>query len=242
MKTAKFGILIIAVGLLASCKKGGVFCYREDGNIITQERSVGSFTEVALSDIGHVYVEQADQQSVIVETSSNLQDIIVTEVKGNTLEIKTKKGKCIKGNPTLNVYVKTPNLNALTISGSGSIYASRLVTTSNMELCISGSGDITLDSLSTDDLKATISGSGNIVVEGADTMSYENLNISGSGNITTINYPALKAKATISGSGSCKVHAINELNVSISGSGDVLYRGTPAITNSSSGSGTVKPY
>lgn len=242
MKTTKISILIIAVSLLASCKKGGLFCYKEDGNVIQQERTVSSFSEIALSDIGSVYVEQADQQSVIVETSSNLQDIIITEVKGSTLEIKTKKGKCIKGNPTLNIYVKSPNVEGLSISGSGNIYANRLINSNSMDLHISGSGDITIDSLSTNDLEASISGSGSIIATGVDTMQYVDMSISGSGNITTINYPAYKAKAHISGSGSCKVFAINELDVSISGSGNVLYRGTPAVTNQSSGSGTVKPY
>ena len=49
----------MSVALLASCKKGGVFCHKEDGNIITQDRSVSAFSEVALSDIGNVYVEQS---------------------------------------------------------------------------------------------------------------------------------------------------------------------------------------
>ena len=242
MKTTKFGILILAIGLLGSCKKGGFFCYREDGNIITQERTVSTFSEVNLSNIGSVYIEQSTQQSVVVETSSNLQDIILTEVKGSTLEIKTKKGKCIKGSPTINIYVKTPDLDGLTISGSGNIYANRLISVNDMDLHISGSGNITLDSLSVSELTASISGSGSIQVDGVDTMDYEFLSITGSGNISTINYPALIAKTHISGSGSCKVYAINELNVNISGSGDVLYRGTPVITNTSSGSGTVKPY
>ena len=121
MKTAKYSIMILATILLVSCKKGGLFCYKEDGNIVTEERTVSAFSEVALSSIGNVYVEQAAEQSVIVETSSNLQDIIQTKVHGNTLEIKTKHGKCIHGNPELNIYVKTPDLTALRISGSGTI-------------------------------------------------------------------------------------------------------------------------
>jgi hypothetical protein len=242
MKTRKLSILIIAVALLSSCKKGGVFCYKGDGNITTQDRSVSAFTEIALSDIGSVYVEQAPAYSVAVETSANLQDIIKTEVKGSTLEIKTKKGKCIKGDPVLNIYVTSPNIEGLSISGSGNIYASRYISTSEIDLSISGSGDISLDSLSTNELTASISGSGNIYAEGTDTMSYEDLSISGSGSITTLNYPALSVKTSISGSGSCKVYAIDKLETSISGSGNVVYRGTPVLTISNSGSGTVRPY
>lgn len=233
---------MLALLSLVSCKKGGMFCWREDGSLVSESRSVSGFDEVALSDIGNVYVEQASDYEVIVEASQNLQEIIVTQVKNNTLDIRIKKGKCVRGNPTINVYVKTPNLRGLSISGSGNIFCNGFVETDKMDLRISGSGDIEVDSLSCQELEASISGSGNINVAGTDTLSYEDLHISGSGNITTLNYPAMHVDASISGSGTCKVHALSTLNADISGSGDVLYLGNPSVTSNSTGSGQIRPY
>lgn len=242
MKTIKISTLIILVAFLASCKKGGVFCHKGDNNITTEVRDVSNFSKIALSDVGNVYVEQADEYSVSVETSSNLQDIILTEVSGNTLEIKIKKRKCIKGSPTINVYVTAPNINALTISGAGSIYASELIQTTSMDLTISGSGDIQVDSLETSAIDAVISGSGSITANGIGTASNQKVSISGSGSVNTLNLMANNADVHISGSGTCSLHAIQTLDATISGSGDIIYKGTPAITTNISGSGNIRPY
>lgn len=242
MKTIKISTLIILVALISSCKKGGVFCHKADGNITTEVREVSNFSKIALSDFGNLYVEQADEYSVIVETSSNIQDIIITEVSGNTLEIKTKKRKCIKNNASLDVYVTAPNISALTISGSGNIYAPNYIQTSSMDLTVSGSGGIQIDSLETASLDAVISGSGSITAYGLGTASSQKATISGSGSINTLNLPVNDADVQISGSGSCSLYTIQSLDASISGSGDIIYKGTPIITTNISGSGNVRPY
>ena len=111
-----------------------------------------------------------------------------------------------------------------------------------MDLDISGSGDIQLDSLDASDVNAKISGSGSITVASHVVIDHESVKISGSGSVNTLDMQAIDADVEISGSGNCKLYVLEHLYVNISGSGDVLYKGTPAITFNGSGSGTVRPY
>ena len=242
MKTTKITLILLAFAGLVSCKKGGFFCYKENGALVTETRDVSNFDEIDLSIQGNVFVTQGDHYELQVEASENILEIIKTEVKGKTLVINKKKGKCISGNPTINYYVITPELSELHISGSGDIYADGLINTNKMKMVISGSGNITLDSLETNNLEMHISGSGSMFVDGVDTMDSQSIHISGSGDVTTLNAPVNYCDVDISGSGSATVNVIQSLKVNISGSGDVIYIGTPAVTSKISGSGGVRPY
>lgn len=227
---------------LGSCKKGGVFCYKGDGNIVTEERAVSNFTEVALSMSGNVYVEQGSEYSCKIETSQNLLPIIETEVKNGVLEIDLKRHKCLKGDSELNVYVTAPLIEGLVLSGSGNIRAFNQLETSSMSISISGSGRIDLDSLQTQLLDASISGSGDMHITGVGNAMNQEISISGSGSVYALDFPTERSNISISGSGNCEVQVLDELNASISGSGNVRYLGTPKVSSQISGSGTVAPY
>ncbi len=88
MKNIKLSILTIIIATsFSSCKKGGVFCYKGNGELVTEERIHTGFTEISLESTGDLFVEQGSDYSVEIETSENLMDIIETKVKGSTLEI-----------------------------------------------------------------------------------------------------------------------------------------------------------
>lgn len=233
------GILLIG---FTSCKKNGLVCYNGKGNVITEQRTTDHFDGIDLRISADVHVEQSSTYSVSVTASENLMSIIQTEVNGTTLCIDTKKNKCIKGNDDIDVYVTMPELLKLDISGSGDIVSRNNFNAPNLNLNISGSGNITMDSLQTNTYEMNISGSGNINLAGTQIASSQKIKISGSGDINTLALPTNECDITISGSGKAQVWAINKLNSNISGSGDVIYKGNPIVTSSTSGSGSVRPY
>ncbi|MBI3133461.1 MAG: DUF2807 domain-containing protein [Bacteroidetes bacterium] len=233
------GILLIG---LTSCKKNGFVCYHPNGNIITEQRTTDHFDGIDLRIGADVYVEQSATYSVSITASENLMAIIKTEVHGTTLCIDTKKNKCINGDDDIAVYITAPELRKLEISGSGDIISKTNFIASDLEMNISGSGNITLDSLQTTNYAINISGSGNVKLAGAQTATSQITHISGSGDINTLNLPTSNCDIHISGSGKAQVWAISTLKADISGSGDVIYKGNPVITASASGSGEVRPY
>lgn len=237
--TLTTGILLI---LLSSCKKNGLICYHGNNNIVTEQRTTDHFDGVELRISGNVHVEQSASYSVSVTASENLQEIIRTEVHGTTLCIDTKNNTCINGKKEIEIYVTTPELKKLAISGSGDITSKNNFVAPDLELNISGSGNIYLDSLQTTDYSIHISGSGNVKLAGSSTAQSQFIKISGSGSVDAFNLPTNECDINISGSGKAQIWAVTKLTASISGSGDVIYKGTPLVTSSSSGSGTVRPY
>lgn len=233
------GILFVA---FSSCEKNGLICYNGNGNVITEHRTTGHFDGIDLRICADVQVEQSSTFSVSVTTSENLMSVIRTEVQGTTLCIDTKNNKCINGNDDITIYVTMPELVMLDISGSGDIVSKNNFNAPNLDINISGSGNIIMDSLQTTNYDMNISGSGNIKLAGTQIASSQKIKISGSGDINTLNLPTNDCEIKISGSGKAQVWAINKLVTDISGSGDIIYKGNPIVTSSTSGSGDVRPY
>lgn len=243
MKILKITLIALtAMSTITSCKKGGVFCYGPNGNQITEQRNLSNFDEIDLGMAADVYLAESSDFSVSVSASDNLMEIIETKVIGDRLLIDLKNNKCLKGNSDVVFYISAPNIDGISVSGSGKIIAEGKLNSPKMDIDISGSGKIEMDSLMTDDFSANISGSGEIYVVGLDTASKQDLNISGSGNFHGFDMPVMHSDIDISGSGKCEVHVISSLKARISGSGEVRYMGTPSVDSNISGSGTIKQY
>jgi len=242
MKTLKLGLIVaIAVTSFSSCKKSG-FCFKGDGNIITEQRDLTEFSQISLATSADIHFIQSDDYSVEIKASENLMSIIETEVVNSKLKIKRKNNTCLRGGNPIHIYISAPDISRFAISGSGNVEAKGLFVANNLELSVSGSGDFRFDSLDVDDIDISISGSGDMALFGIDTASTQKIKISGSGDISAFDLPVYHSTISIAGSGNCKIHAVDELDVKISGSGDVLYKGQPAVNSNISGSGSLRHF
>ncbi len=210
-----------------------------------EERNVSAFTEIALRIPAKLHLEQGKKQSLeIVAKTSTLEEII-TEVKGDELVIRFPNKNYIwkNFNPgEIDIFITVPEIDALSLSGSGDIIADDDITSHILDLSVSGSGDISLPYLKAERLKASISGSGDIEVGGKGSADDLSVTISGSGDFKGSGFEASDAMIRIAGSGNVSCHVIDNLKVRVAGSGDVRYKGNPRIDQSVAGSGTVKRY
>lgn len=209
-----------------------------NGNVVTQTRETGTFSEIVVSGSMQVEVTAAPGIGVQVQAEDNLQEYIVTEVKGNRLHVKFKNNVSINSHKAIKVLVRMPKLNAASIAGSGSIHSSnQLNSNGNFSASISGSGNVDVQTSATK-VDASIAGSGNIVLAGkTDDLR---VSISGSGSFKGYELAANDASVQIAGSGDVEAYANQKLNASISGSGSVYYKGNASIAVKTSGSGKVR--
>ncbi|MGE9310727.1 head GIN domain-containing protein [Niabella sp. CJ426] len=227
-------LVIIALIILATgCKK--VF---PDGPAVEESRTVGDFTRIEAAFSGNVEFVQHASKSVTVKAADNLQSYIITEIKGNTLVLKTKPNVDIRGG-RVTIYVSNPAITGATISGSGNISFNTDLNTTSLDLRVSGSGNIYAPKLTATNLEAEITGSGDITIDGG-AIATQDIRITGNGDYHTQQMRSEQAKVKVSGSGEAKLWADNKLDVQISGSGDVWYSGNPSINTSISGSGKVR--
>jgi len=199
------------------------------------------FSKIALRISAKVYVVQGEKQSVKVVAEPETLEEIITEVKDRTLNIRYPNTNFFRNwNPgKVEVFITVPEVDGLTLSGSGDIVSENLKTRI-LDLLISGSGNITIEKLTTEKVDATISGSGNINLESGGVAENMRARISGSGNINAGGFESKNVEVQTSGSGNVSVTSNGQLNVRISGSGSVYYSGNPGIDSSISGSGKVK--
>jgi len=208
----------------------------------TQKRDVSAFTEISLRIGADVHLKQGDVQSVEVKGSESTLAKLITEVNDRKLVIRYPNDAWFsKWNPgKVDIYVTIPQIDALTISGSGSIVSEGRLESRILGLTVSGSGDIKLQELKAEKVSATISGSGNIHLAGKQNAAEFKATVSGSGNVKAIDFPADDVDLKISGSGNGWVNSVKKLEVKLAGSGNVTYRGNPSVDSTVAGSGKVK--
>jgi hypothetical protein len=208
-----------------------------------QTRKVDPFTEISLRIDAKVHLEQGAKQNLEIVAKSSTLDEIVTEVKDGKLIIRFPNKDYFwktfqPGEVT--IYITTPEINGLGISGSGDIIAENDIKTKILDLGVSGSGNIKLSELSAERVKSTISGSGDIVLAGKTAAQDLSVVLSGSGNFKGLDFSADDVSIKIAGSGNVDVQANNNLYVRLAGSGNITYKGKPMIDQSIAGSGKVR--
>lgn len=230
--------VLAAVGLPASAQAATL---QGSGHSASETRNVPEFEAVATQGSIDVVVRQGAARLVQVQADDNLLPLLETVVeggrKGNTLQLRWKRGESLHTRAKVLVTVVTPQLTALASAGSGDI---RLETfkTPRLDLALAGSGDARFDELSTEELSVRIAGSGDI--SGKGSAGKTKVSIAGSGDVNLIDLRADEVSVSIAGSGDAAVHAQRTLAVSIAGSGDVVYAGDAQVTRSVVGSGSVR--
>ena len=227
--TTVFAISLIFI--LAACNTA-----KGNGNVTVEEHDVSDFNRIDFSGTGELFVSVGETESLTVSTDSNLHNALEISVRDETLHIGTKNGTIIN-NPTELVYTITViDLESLEISGSGEVTIES-VNTENFDLESSGSSAVILETVDVESLNVDISGSGSIRVAGeAESVNFE---ISGSGRANAFDLTTDSATIDLSGSGMVEITANNELSGSISGSGQIQYRGDASVNVDVSGSGSV---
>ena len=253
---AATAILILAALSLNSCEDLGFGCIRGNGDLTTESRVVSGFDGVEVNGSFVVYVDSGDVTSLLVEADENLLDEIRTQVRGNNLVIETYRDRCLNSRNDITIYVTTPNIEEITLVGSGSIYCDEYET-SELHVELTGSGSVFLDNISSNEADVDLIGSGTIRgtidahsavlrVEGSGVIRLEgsahhaNMDMLGSGSILARELTTDIADVDITGSGSVEVYATDLLEARVTGSGTVYYYGDPVeIVKEISGSGSI---
>ncbi len=210
-------------------------CERGQGPTVTRTLELPSFSGIDLKISGNVVIKQGPEQFVEVEGQENIIELLKLNVNNDTWDIRFED--CVRNHEDLTIYITLPEIGYLSISGSGRIEGDELLAGNDLNLRISGSGDMDLQ-LDYDKVDATISGSGDIKLEG-DCQDFD-LDITGSGDYHAFDLETQTGDINITGSGNAEVFVHDNLDVRITGSGNVYYIGNPFLDIQITGSGKVK--
>ena len=240
MKTRllKLSISALAIVLfLTNCEAQKYGKIRGDGNVINETREVGSFEEIGVSGSFDIDLVKGKEGLIEIKVEKNLLPYLVTDVENGKLKIRWKKGTNVQTNRGVHLIVHFKEINDIASSGSSDIKSNDLIKTDNLEVAVSGSGNINLQ-LDVETLNARVSGSGDLNFKGR--AGNFKAAMSGSGDIEAFALETSTANLKISGSADITISVKDELYARVSGSGDITYKGNPKIEDIKvSGSGEV---
>lgn len=214
-------------------------CILGEGTMTTAKITVPNFKGIDMMIAGDVLISQGETQEISITGHTNIIEKIETNIDDDVWNIGLQND-CYNYSG-LKINITVPRIEKVYLSGSGDIVVHDFENQNDITVKISGSGNIDLNKVTgSENLTVKISGSGN--VNANDTFSMlKNLDISmsGSGSFNGFLMQTKTCNISSSGSGSNKVYVLENLNLSVSGSGNTYYKGTPEITKSISGSGTL---
>ncbi len=197
------------------------------------------FSGIGIGVHADVFYTPGNTHEIVIEGDDRDVDELIAEVEDGYLKIKYPTGKWRIRRSKLTIHITSKELDAVKMSGSGMFTSAEALTSEEMDIAISGSGNIIFRKLTAEEVSVKISGSGDVVLDSgsADEMD---MKISGSGKLKAETFEVGEFSASISGSGGARITAKEELDVRISGSGSVYYHGNPRVNSSTSGSGKVR--
>ena len=89
MKKAVFLSIVLVLSLSSCYFDGWGTGISGNGDVVEETRDISGFTGVEVSTGIDVYLTQGDGFEVMVEADENLQDVILTELKGDRLVVRT---------------------------------------------------------------------------------------------------------------------------------------------------------
>lgn len=206
------------------------------GNVITENRPVGSFNRVRMEIYGTLEIQQGTAESLTITGEDNILPLLVTDVQSGELVIKFRPNTSIITIRPVQISLTVVNLAELDNSSSGKVTVGP-IKTDDFQVTSSSSGNIGIEQIQADKITAVLSSSGNITIKGS--ANELDLRVSSSGSFQGGDLQVQKAGVRLSSSGNATVWVIENLSANISSSGNVNYYGNPSVNQSTTSSGRL---
>lgn len=225
--------LVLGMGLLSGCAFGMVI---GSGKSVTETRAVSDFHAVDFAFLGDLEITQGDAETLTITGDDNIVALIRTTVRDGVLHIDAGAANIGRTIVPLRYVLTVKELDSIALSGLGNVSMPSL-TSDDVVLALSGAGSLTIDAVTADDVAVSLSGLGSANLSGE--VNRQVVNLSGAGSYYADDLRTQTADVSISGLGSAEVWAVETLNAAISGAGNIEYKGNPQVTQQISGLGRI---
>jgi hypothetical protein len=222
------------VFFLISCKKENLGdCFKSAGKTNSVIHDVANFTCIEASDKINYYLTQESNFSVKVVAGANLQNLIKTELDGETLRV-VNNNKCnvVRGyKHTIDVFISAPYFKYILHKGIGVVKSRNQITQDKITVRIENSGAVDLD-INTETFQGSVHGNGDLYLSGLTNKllwNYYGTNYAYLSKLNINSYVYLESNSI----GHAYVNAPNNglMDVLIGKSGNVYYSGQPSKIN-----------
>lgn len=235
---SKIAISVILGLLMMSCNMDFNFGTGVQGNrnVVTKDRSVNeSFDAIEASAGIDLYLTQGTETSISVEADENLHDIIITEVRNNTLKVYLDEN--VRSSKAQKVMVTFQDISSIKSTSGSDVYSTNTINAKELTLKSTSGSDMNLsinaekvDCKSTSGSDMKLSGTTNTLIAEATSGS----------DIKAGDLKALTSRVKATSGADITVNTSKELIAKASSGGDVRYYGDPEKVEKTDGvSGSV---
>lgn len=188
-------------------------------NVLTEMQP---FVEVDITGEFKIIYEQGDRHTVRIEASEQAFKEMTVYVKERELRIRSSVKKPTVSFKDVKVYVTSPDISVVDLTGSGLFSASNPVTSKDLLVDLTGAGKVLMVAAKCNKAHLDLTGSGTIELGALDAADTK-LELTGSGAINLGNLKAGTVGFDLTGSGSMKLDKMicNEFDIDLTGSGNV---------------------
>ena len=232
MKNLKYILVGIVCLSLATITDGQIRrTVYGNNHVVKKTREAGQFTGLKVSSGIDVYLQQNDNESIVVEADENLHEYILTEARDGILHVYTDVN--IREAKMKRVYVTMKKVTSLKTSSAGDIIGETPVKGTDIEISASSAGNIRLE-VYAKKIEVNISSSGDVSLTGeAETL---NADLSSAGDLEAFNLKVKNADVSVSSAGDARVNVSEKITAHASSAGDISYQGDPKYVDAHSSS------
>lgn len=209
------------------------------GKVITKTFDLSTFTHIHLTGNVDVKFVQGDVQSVEAYGNEKAIESNDIRVEGNVLTV-SKKANASGNVPSIKLVVTAPDIESVQAAGAGDIdIKGDIVLSGNLDIELSGAGDVEIGKLKCSALNVVISGAGDVTAKKIACEQID-LQMSGTGDIDA-DIKATNITLTTSGAGDADLDVkCDNLTVTAKGTGDIELEGECTnLTKSTSGMASI---
>ncbi|NJK95668.1 MAG: DUF2807 domain-containing protein [Bacteroidales bacterium] len=211
-------ITIIFTGFTSCISSQSPLLVKGTGEVKDKSYDVSGFDAIEVSGGFDVDLIQGNSEGVVLSAQENLFEHITVKVEAGTLKIYTERN--IIQTKGMKAKISLKSIQKLRVSGGGDVIASQGLDVPNLNLEISGGGDLKTN-LKTNNMECRISGGGDVEINGS--MKDYNMNITGGGDLNS-NVVTEKINCSMTGGGDISLKSTGRTtgaDISISGGGDL---------------------
>lgn len=200
-----------------------------------QERKVGPFQSIQVSNAFDLYLTQSDNETVVVSADKlKYRDEIITKVENGVLKISFGKdgNRWWKnaGNKKLKAYVSFKTLEKLRVNGASDVYVDGTINATELELRLTGASDFKRGTIVCTNLTVILSGASRAYITGGQATRMD-VEANGASDFHGYNLNVDNCRADASGASTINITVNKELTAKASGASGIHYKGEGVITD-----------
>ncbi|GAB3693172.1 hypothetical protein GCM10027592_12760 [Spirosoma flavus] len=197
-----------------------------NGQIVKQQRTVGSFTKLNVRIGTRVRIVSGDATKAELEGESNVLEHVLTDVKNGELTVMLNNHKHFKQTKGVTVTIHVAKLDRAMVSTGSSIQSELPIQGDKLALVVETGSKLTA-TITAKNLDLTVKDGSRATLQG--NVAEAEIHLSGAGHLDAEKLTVARSKVKLEGASHADIHVTESLAASADGVSTLTYSGNPTV-------------